>query len=250
MKFAISALNREITPSPRSYSDNVEVQRIRNQLKSFVFDDKGEPSLLRQQLSDYKELRKQLQNAMKSADLSRKISEASTENKRKSPLISPKTENQQKSPIISPKVIPEPEKVESLLMIRPSSQLSQSAPRINIESPEQLASATVENSINSRTNKNSPRAIDNDEAWESQRQAKVRDIRAILQLLKYDKDFYKLSTDCATALDECEKVLQVQNFNFSILRNFQVTFSEYQIFRNNCDLYTLNTIFKISIPPY
>ena len=186
---------------------------------------------------------------MKSADLSRKISEASTENKRKSPLISPKTEKQQKSPIISPKVIHEPEKVESLLMIRPNSQLSQSAPRINIESPEQLVSATVENSINSRTNKNSPRAIDNDEAWESQRQAKVRDIRAILQLLKYDKDFYKLSTDCATALDECEKVLQVQNFNRSRDIRFNeiiVTFIVFQYnFQNfNCTIlifYALGT---------
>merc|ERR1719334_2483247 len=51
---------REYQPSPAISDTNSEIDRIRKQLRSFVFDDKGEPSLLRQQLGDYQELRKQL----------------------------------------------------------------------------------------------------------------------------------------------------------------------------------------------
>lgn len=138
---------------------------------------------------------------MKSADLSRKISEASSENQRKSPKVSPK--------ILEEKFAPQPS-AEPLLIISPSSRLSQSAPRINIESPNQLNTATVDDSsINLRVHQPSPRA--NEEIWESQRKAKARNIRAILDLLTFDKEFHKLSTDCTTALDECEKVLQVNS---------------------------------------
>ena len=41
-----------------------EVEKIKRKLQTFKFDDNGVPGLLRQQLEDYKELRKQLKSAV------------------------------------------------------------------------------------------------------------------------------------------------------------------------------------------
>ena len=39
--------------------------------------------------------------------------------------------------------------------------------------------------------------------------AKIRDLRDVLSLLTFDRQFHQIADDCSQALDECEKVLVV-----------------------------------------
>jgi len=116
-----------------------EVEKIKRKLQTFKFDDNGVPGLLRQQLEDYKELRKQLKSAVQSAELSKEISEVSNKpskrrvrygsSKPSYTLISPKSsksqmENTVKSTSGNSLQQVDSNKMEPLLIITPHHDIS------------------------------------------------------------------------------------------------------------------------------
>ena len=158
--------------------------------------------MLRQQLADYKELRKQLKNAVKSANLSKQISEASS------------------SPV---KTSPGPIKLKStkagqtLLIVNPNPPTVQVQPATpdTINGTHQTDAFTgnsagiSKSDIKSRAAQNQNLAATSPSDEASAQSAKIRAIRDLLSQVKFDETFHKICRNCATALDECEQVLHV-----------------------------------------
>jgi len=197
----ISPLNvSRLSPVPSEYCSS-EIQVIKDKLQSFKFDDNGEPGLLRQQLQDYNKLRDQLKAAVQSEKLSRQISEVTA--RTKPPTASYTTINDFDK------------KIEPLLIITPqptlNSQKSSTSltPKIDHYNRQMaLESHSLPGGALIRPSKaNLSKAKISEEESNAARIAKIRDLRDVLSLLTFDRQFHQIADDCSQALDECEKVL-------------------------------------------
>ena len=216
-----------------SYS---EVERLRKKLRSFTFADLGESKLLSQQLEDYKELHKQLKAAVQSAKMSQKISEVSNPPKKHSPRfsnksISPAASSVQKTsaPALNgtgDAPLPQATKLEPLLVVASSNTGGASAeywtnndssqsswtPRVApSRSPASIKSpATIPTSPQFANGHHAQGPPTNRTTTSSTRSLKSTDLAAALEQLTFAPEFQRLCQNSATALDECEQVLQVR----------------------------------------
>ena len=63
--------------------------------------------------------------------------------------------------------------------------------------------------LRSSSKGNLSKAKISEEESNAARIAKIRDLRDVLSLLTFDRQFHQIADDCSQALDECEKVLVV-----------------------------------------
>lgn len=194
---------RSYQPSTAGSDANSEIARIQRQLRSFVFDDKGEPSLLRQQLADYKELRKQLKSAVRSADLSKKISEAGATNRVKTRPKATKNKGVKKAD-------------EPLLIVNPNHSGMQVEGATNEPQFDRKGAGHERNKNRPET---TPTRSDLENATISNRR---KDIKDLLALVNFDKEFLDLCSNCSTALDECEQVLQDQTESKDLVNQIEL----------------------------
>jgi len=204
-----------------------EVERLRKKLRSFTFADHGESKLLSQQLEDYKELHKQLKAAVQSAKMSQKISEVSNPPTRKhSPRFSNKSISAPAPVVSSAPVHSRAAKLEPLLVVASANETTSNgasaeywtnnhpqstcsppgAPTTSIKSPVTVLTSphsNVQGPLTNRTTVSSTRSL------------KSTDLASALEQLTFAPDFQRLCKNSATALDECEQVLQVKKLKFS-----------------------------------
>ena len=204
-----------------------EVERLRKKLRSFTFADLGESKLLSQQLEDYKELHKQLKAAVQSAKMSQKISDISASRKH-SPRFSNKSISvaPAQSPVSSSAPFnPRAAKLEPLLVVAspaaPSNGASAEYWTDNTNHPPsscsaappgapQATPASIESPVTVATSPHSNAAAQGPATVSSTRSLKSSDLASALEQLTFAPEFQRLCQNSATALDECEQVLQVR----------------------------------------
>lgn len=132
-----------------------------------------------------------MKNALKSADLSKKISEASNHS-----VKSIKTKHVEN--VTKPG--------ETLLIVNPNPTVQVRPDAINEHQHMSYNSAGLKPNIKLYQPVQNL-AANNEDAIGS---SKIRDIRELLSFVTFDEKFYTICNNCATALDECDQVLHVR----------------------------------------